>query len=305
MDFPIHYVTHLNKKVRYMLKIGKINRLEVIESLPFGFYLGDSDYEKVLLPTRNAPENCQLGDTLDVFVHHDSDDRIIATTQTPLAEVNQIAFLRVKSITSVGAFLDWGLDKDLLVPFSEQEKPLSEGVSYVVYVFQDPHTNRLAASTKLRRFLNENGEDLIPALKSTRNKVDLLICGRTELGYKAVVNQAYLGLLFKNEVFKPIRIGDRLEGYVKRVREDGKIDLSLQQHNNSARSELTERIIDDLQAHGGFSTLTDKSSAEEIELRFGVSKNAYKKALGALYKDKRILLDKQKVTLTGEHKSES
>lgn len=275
-----------------MLKIGTMNHLEVVDQLPFGFYLDGGQQERILLPSNTAPADCEVGQYLDVFVYHDSEDRIIATTKTPLAFVDQVAVLRVKSLTSVGAFLDWGLEKDLLVPFSEQEKPLSEGVEYVVYVFQDPETQRLAASTKLREFLEEEGDDL-----KVGSEADLIICGRTDMGYKAVINGTHLGLLFKDEIFKPVRIGERTKGFIRRIRDDGKIDLCFQFHSAKARHDLTDQIIDDLEAHGGLSTLTDKSSPEEITNRFGVSKNAYKKALGALFKQKRILLSKDRITL--------
>ncbi len=275
-----------------MLKIGTMNHLEVVDQLPFGFYLDGGQQERILLPSNTAPADCEVGQYLDVFVYHDSEDRIIATTKTPLAFVDEVAVLRVKSLTSVGAFLDWGLEKDLLVPFSEQEKPLSEGVEYVVYVFQDPETQRLAASTKLREFLEEEGDDL-----KVGTEADLIICGRTDMGYKAVINGTHLGLLFKDEIFKPVRVGERTKGFIRRIRDDGKIDLCFQFHSAKARHDLTDQIIDDLEAHGGLSTLTDKSSSEEITNRFGVSKNAYKKALGALFKQKRILLSKDRITL--------
>ncbi|TRY30267.1 S1 RNA-binding domain-containing protein [Aliiglaciecola sp. M165] len=278
-----------------MLQIGKINRLQVVDELPFGFYLSGENTDRILLPTRSAPEDCQVGQALDVFVYHDSDDRIIATTQVPKAMVDEIAVLQAKSVNKVGAFLDWGLDKDLLLPFNEQQKPISEGLRYVVYVFQDPYTDRLAASTKLRRFLSEEGHELTPG-----SKAKLIVCGRSDMGYKVVINGTHLGLLFKDEVFKPLKIGDSTEGFIKRIRDDGKIDVSLQLHHKQARKELTEQIIEDLIAHGGISSLTDKSSPQDITKRFDVSKNTYKKALGALFKQKRILIGKDKITLINE-----
>ncbi|MDO6560724.1 CvfB family protein [Paraglaciecola chathamensis] len=275
-----------------MLQIGKFNSLKVIKQVPFGFYLDGGDDGEVLLPTKFADEACKVGDTCQVFVYHDSDSRLIATSQTPLAQVDECAFLKVVSVNSVGAFLDWGIDKDILVPYSEQDFPMAEGVSYVVFVYFDDETGRVAASTRLRDFLFEEGKNFDP-----KQEVDLLICGRSDMGYKAVINGSHLGLIFKDEVFKPLRIGQRTKGFIKRVREDNKIDLCFQFHDDGARKDLAEQIIDDLEAHGGISTLTDKSSAQEISKRFNVSKNVYKKALGALYKQKRILLDKSKVTL--------
>lgn len=275
-----------------MLQIGKFNSLKVIKQVPFGFYLDGGDDGEVLLPTKFADEACKVGDTCQVFVYHDSDSRLIATTQTPFAQVDECAFLKVVSVNNVGAFLDWGIDKDILVPYSEQDFPMAEGVSYVVFVYFDDETGRVAASTRLRDFLFEEGKNFDP-----KQEVDLLICGRSDMGYKAVINGSHLGLIFKDEVFKPLRIGQRTKGFIKRVREDNKIDLCFQFHDDGARNDLAEQIIDDLEAHGGISTLTDKSSAQEISKRFNVSKNVYKKALGALYKQKRILLDKSKVTL--------
>lgn len=275
-----------------MLKIGEFNTLAVCDQFPFGFYLESGQKEKVLLPIDEAPNNCKPGQELDVFVYHDSDDRLVATLTQPKVMVNQVAFLKVKQIAKVGAFVDWGLKKDLLVPFSEQDKPMNEGMGYVVYVFQDEDTGRLAGSTILRDFLQEEGPYF-----TEKQAVDLLIYGRSDMGYKAVVNDTHLGLIFKDEVIKPLRIGQRTKGFIKRIRDDQKIDLCFQFHDAQARDDLTQQIIEDLEAHGGISTLTDKSSPEEISLRFNVSKGAYKKALGALFKQKRILLDKSKVTL--------
>lgn len=281
-----------------MPQIGTINHLEVIKELPFGFYLEGEQLGSILLPNKVAPKGCKIGDWLDVFIYHDSEDRIIATTKTALAQVEQCAFLKVVAITKVGAFLDWGLEKDLLVPFNEQDYPMAEGLSYLVYVFQDEETGRIAASTRLRDFMHEKGPEF-----SAGQEVELQVYGNTDLGYKAIINGTHLGLIFKDEAFKKLRIGDKTKGFVKRVRDDQKIDLCLQLHDTQARSTLAEQIVDDLIAHGGLSTLTDKSPPEEISKRFNVSKAAYKKALGALYKQKRILLDKTKITLIDTDKS--
>ncbi|MEH6712920.1 MAG: S1-like domain-containing RNA-binding protein [Paraglaciecola polaris] len=275
-----------------MLQIGKFNTLNVVKQVPFGFYLDGGDDGEVLFPTKFAGADLQIGDQCQVFVYHDSDGRLTATTQTPLAEVDECAFLKVVSVNNVGAFLEWGVDKDILVPYSEQDFPMAEGVSYVVFVYFDDETGKVAASTRLRDFLFEEGEHF-----AEKQAVELLICGRSDMGYKAVINGSHLGLIFKDEVFKPLRIGQRTTGFIKRVREDNKIDLCFQFHDDNARKDLAEQIIDDLEAHGGISTLTDKSSADEISKRFNVSKNVYKKTLGALYKQKRILLDKNKITL--------
>jgi predicted RNA-binding protein (virulence factor B family) len=202
----------------------------------------------------------------------------------------------VVSLTKVGTFLDWVLEKDLLVPFSEQQYPMSEGVSYVVYMFCDEETGRLAASTRLSDFLYEESTPESGTFEP-KQQVELLIYGRTDMGYKAIINGSHLGLIFRDEVFHPIKVGHSLTGYIKRVREDGKIDLCFQFHDPTARNTLEEQIIEDLIAHEGLSTLTDKSPADEISKRFNVSKNTYKKALGSLFRQKRILLDKTKVSL--------
>ncbi|MCV2883927.1 S1-like domain-containing RNA-binding protein [Aestuariibacter sp. AA17] len=287
----------LRKKSEFMLNIGQINRLLVSDAFPFGFYLKhsleDSPEDAVLLPLEDAPDPCEIGMALDVFVYHDSDDRLVATLNTPNAMLNDVAFMRVKHVTGVGAFLDWGLKKDLLVPHSEQAKPLQERLGYVVFVYQDEETDRLAASTKLHRFLDETNEQHFRA----KQPVKLLIYGKTELGYKAIIDGSHLGLIFKDEVIFPLRVGDTVDGFIKRIRSDDKIDLCFQFHDDNARASLADQILDDLEAHGGISTLTDKSPANEISQRFGVSKGAYKKALGALYKQKRIVLEKDKITL--------
>ncbi|MEP0354775.1 S1-like domain-containing RNA-binding protein [Paraglaciecola sp.] len=285
-----------------MLQVGKFHTLTVSKEVPFGFYLDGGDGNQILLPSKNAPLGCEVDDQVSVFIYHDSDDRIIATTKRPKVFVDHCAFLKVVSITKVGTFVDWGLEKDLLVPFSEQDYPMAEGVSYVVYVFCDEETGRLAASTKLTDFLYEesNSES---GLYQAKQKVDLLICGQTDMGYKAVINGSHIGLIFRDEVFHPIKVGHSMEGFIKRVREDGKIDLCFQFHDPSARNTLEQQIIEDLVAHDGLSTLTDKSPAAEISKRFNVSKNTYKKALGSLYKQKRILLDKTKITLVTNSKT--
>jgi predicted RNA-binding protein (virulence factor B family) len=279
-----------------MLQVGKFNTLDVIKEVPFGFYLDGKDAGQILLPNKNAPLGCKLGDSVTAFIYHDSDDRIIATTKRPKVLVDHCAFLKVVSVTKVGMFLDWGLEKDLLVPYSEQDYPMSEGLSYVVYMFCDEETGRLAASTRLSDFLYEESNQE-SGMFEPKQEVELLICGHTEMGYKAIINGSHLGLIFRDEVFKPIKIGHSMIGYIKRIREDGKIDLCFQFHDPTARNSLEEQIIEDLIAHDGLSTLTDKSSADEISKRFKVSKNVYKKAIGSLFRQKRILLDKTKITL--------
>jgi len=275
-----------------MVEIGKINRLRVVKKVDFGFYLDGEDLDEILLPNRYVPESCNTGDMIEVFVYTDSDDLLIATTETPYVMVNQCALLKVLEVNQAGAFLDWGLPKDLILTYSEQQTPVDAGQSVIVYVFLDESTDRLAASTKLGNYLTETSTWFKPD-----QEVDLLICGQSELGYKAVINNTHLGLLFKNEVFTSLEIGKKTKAYVKAVREDHKIDLTLQLGNQGSRDDLSEKILAYLKSHEGILTLTDKSPPGEIYNQFGVSKASYKKALGGLYKQKRIMIDKKQITL--------
>lgn len=275
-----------------MVEIGKKNRLRIARKVDFGVYLDGEQLGEILLPNRYVPESCNINDLIEVFVYTDSDDLLIATTETPHVTVNQCALLKVIEVNQAGAFLDWGLPKDLILPYSEQQHPVSAGQSVIVYVFLDESTDRLAASTKLGKFLNETSTWFKPG-----QEVDLLVCGQSDLGYKAIINNTHLGLLFKNEVFTPLDIGKRTKAYIKSVREDHKIDLTLQLSNQNTRDALSENILAYLKSHDGVSTLTDKSPPDEIYRQFSVSKASYKKALGGLYKQKRIMIDKKQITL--------
>lgn len=275
-----------------MVEIGQVNKLQVVKIVDFGVYLDGEELQNILLPKRYVPEECHRGDWLSVFIYMDSEDLLIATTESPLVAVGECAYLQVKQVNDVGAFLDWGLSKDLLVPYSEQHKPMEEGRSYVVTVYLDQYTDRIVASSRLSRRLQETSVYFKP-----EQEVDLLICGRSDMGYKAVVNQTHLGLVFKDEAFKPLSYGKRLQGYIKTIREDGKIDLALQLPSGKGRDALSEQILQHLKDQGGTSEFTDKSAPEDIYRLFNVSKKNYKKALGALYKQKLILIEKDKITL--------
>jgi uncharacterized protein len=274
-----------------MADLGKMNRLEVIKKVDFGVYLDGGSDGNILLPRRYVPDPCEIGQELDVFVYLDSEDDIIATTETPKAMVGKCAYLKVKEVNPVGAFLDWGLPKDLLVPYREQNKPLEEGKSYVVYLYLDS-TDRIVASTRLDHRLYEESRYLKP-----HQEVDLMVYSRSPMGYKVVVNDVHLGLIFRDEAFKPLRFGQKMKGFVKNIREDGKIDLTLQKRTQKGRQELTEQIITYLQNNGGSSSLTDKSPPDDIYHEFNVSKGTYKKALGALYKARRISITPDEITL--------
>jgi len=275
-----------------MAKLGRYNILRVVKAVDFGVYLDGGKDGEILLPTRYVPEGCQPGDRLDVFVYLDSEDRIIATTETPLAQVGDFACLRVVSVNATGAFLDWGLLKDLLVPFREQKMTMQEGNSYIVYVYIDQDTRRIVASAKIEKFLDTDEPDLEPG-----QLVDLIIYQQTEMGYKAIINNQYTGLLYGNEVFQPLAIGERIIGYVKQVREDAKIDLVLHKPGFEKVEDMAGNILARLQKEGGFMAVTDKSPAELIYDIFGISKKNYKKAVGDLYKRRLIAIEETGIRL--------
>lgn len=274
-----------------MINIGRINRLKAIKQTDFGVFFAGGEFGNILLPRRYVPANFTIGEELDVFIYLDSDDCIIATTLTPKVMVGECALLEVKEVNDVGAFLDWGLPKDLLVPYSEQHKPMEVGRSYVVAVYLD-NTNRITASSKLSRHLEERASGF-----KLQQSVDLLICGRSEMGYKAVVDNTHLGLVFRDDAFRTLVYGERLKGFIKTIRPDKKIDLSLQQTAVKGRDELADKILQHLQTHNGVSTLTDKSEPEDIYREYNVSKGKYKNALSSLYKQRKILIGADKITL--------
>ena len=288
-------------KTKFMaLEIGKFNNLQVVKISDHGFYLDGGEEGTILLPNRCAPNEINCGDWLKVFLYFDSDDVLIATTKTPKTTINNLAMLKVVDTNRVGAFLDWGLPKDLLVPFSEQKHPMKMGESYLVYVFHDHKTSRILASSKLNRYFKEESTDL-----REKQAVDLQIFDQTELGYKAVINNQYLGLVFHGDAFRSLTIGERLTGYIKKIREDGKIDLNISQHSSGGDNSLEDKILSHLKAAGGESKLTDKSNPELIYDQFKVSKKKYKNALGALYKRKLIIITKEKICLAKSLKTSS
>jgi uncharacterized protein len=275
-----------------MAQVGKFNKLQVVKEVDFGVYLDGGELDTILLPKRYVPKDCGIGDWVDVFLYFDSEDLLIATTETPKVQVGQCELLKVIDINNAGAFMDWGLPKDLLVPYSEQHKPMEVGYSYVVYVFYDHDSDRIAASTRLQDHLAEESVWVKP-----KQAVNLLIAGRTDLGYKAVIDNRYLGLIFRGDAFRPLKIGERVAGFIKSIRPDGKIDLLISQATLQGDHALGEDIIRHLKTSGGVSLLTDKSDPDDIYRTFKVSKKKYKQALGTLYKSKRILLAPDKITL--------
>lgn len=267
------------------VEIGKVNKLKVLREVSIGVYLDGDTIGDVLLPKRYVPEGTKEGDEVEVFIHLDSEDRLIATTERPLAQVGEFAWLKVVSVSKFGAFLDWGLMKDLLVPFREQKEKMEKDRYYAVYVYFDDETGRIVASAKVDRFLDNVSPDYNPG-----DEVKLFIVGRTELGYKAVINGLHSGLLYYNQVFKSLQLGQHTKGYIARIREDEKIDLLLERPGYEKVDELSQQLLDALQKAGGFLPLTDKSVPAEIEQRLGMSKKTFKKAIGALYKQRLIEL---------------
>lgn len=278
-------------KIIKLIHVGQYNELEVVKELDFGIYLRDGDIE-ILMPTKWVPPDTKIGDFLNVFIFRDSDDRLIATTVKPFAVADTFAFLEAKQVNEIGAFLDWGMDKDLLVPFREQQHKMEAGKSYVVFVYVDEETDRLVASAKLSRFIERDDIDI-----QDGDIVDLLIYSETDLGFNAIVNNLYSGLIYKNEIYEAIRVGDTMKGYVKHVREDNKIDLSLQKSGFELVDDVKWRILNLMKQNGGFLALSDNSSPEEIKSTLQISKKAFKKAIGALYRERLVKLTNDGVQL--------
>jgi hypothetical protein len=266
-----------------VVEIGRMNRLVITRHSDFGLLLDGGELGEILLPKRYVPKAWKTEDKLDVFVMLDSEDRLMATPEKPKAMAGEFALLRVKEITNIGAFLDWGMPKDLLVPFREQRMLMKEGQSYLVYIYLDRLSGRLVASAKLDKFLKGSGK-----CYTQGEQVDLMIWQRTDLGYKAIINGERWGMVFHNEVFQSLERGQRLDGYIKQVRPDGYIDLCLQQPGYGKVTSLTDTILNYLKEQGGFMPVTDKNPPEEIRALFGVSKKTYKMAIGALYKKRLI-----------------
>lgn len=273
-----------------MTGIGKINSLEIARRTEQGFYLIDENGNEVLLPNRYITDDMNIGDTIDVFVYNDSEDRPIATTETPYAQVGEFALLRVKAVNSIGAFLDWGLMKDLLVPFREQRMRMIAGRSYIVYVYVDDESKRIVASAKLDKFLDNK----IPEYKF-RKKADILVVKRTDLGFKVIVDNLFSGMIYHDEIYQDINIGEHYTAFIKNVRPDGKIDLKLGDREVKRVKGLADVIMDYIKANGGSMQITDSSSPEMIRAVFNCSKKDFKKTLGFLYKAKKIIITPSEV----------
>ncbi len=275
-----------------MIEIGKYNRLEVFRHTPQGTYLMDEEGYEVLLPQKYVPDGIEIDAELEVFVYNDSEDRLVATTQTPKIKLHEFAYLEVVQVNKFGAFLDWGLDKDLLVPFAEQSRKMITKQWYLVYLYLDEETERLVASSKLKQFLDQ--EHLTVAVGE---EVDLIVAKETDLGYNVIINNLHRGLIFSNEIFQSVQIGDRLKGYIKNIREDNKIDVSLQKQGFGNIEPNADKILTALQENKGFLPLHDKSKPEAIMLRLEMSKKTFKKAIGGLYKQRLIRIGEEGIYL--------
>ena len=269
-----------------MIEIGKYNNLTILRSTSVGLFLGDDSGEDVLLPLKYCPENVNMGDKIDVFVYRDGEERKIATNLIPKILLHEFALLEVTDEARVGTFVDWGMEKNLLVPFKEQRMRMERGRWYVVYLDLDKETDRLFASNKVEKYLSND----VLTIKEGE-KVDILILRQTDMGYSVIINNKHSGLIFDNEIFKRLNIGEKHLGYVKKIREDNKVDISLHpigfENSNDPNCEIIYQTLVD---NDGFLQITDKSSPDDIYSEFGISKKAYKKAIGTLYKQKKIEL---------------
>lgn len=275
------------------MNIGRINRLKVNRLVDFGAYLDSGEEKEILLPAKFIKDPVKPGDEIDVFVYNDSEDRLIATTRRPRAMVGEFAYMEVVQVNKIGAFLDWGIEaKDLLVPFREQKTEMREGGIYLVYVYVDHATGRIVGSSKINKFVG----NVIPHY-SKGNKVEALVYEHTPIGFRCIVDNLHLGMIYDNETFSDVRVGDKITAYVKNVREDLKIDLFTGDRADRRTNDLGDAIIEELHKHGGRLPLSDKSSPEEIKRRLSCSKRDFKKAIGHLYKAHKIEITSEGIRL--------
>ncbi|WP_276499056.1 S1 RNA-binding domain-containing protein [Pontibacter litorisediminis] len=277
-----------------MVDLGNYNELEIAREVDFGVYLSSDDGD-ILLPGKYLPEGAKVGDRLRVFVYRDSEDRMIATTLEPYATVNEFAGLTCTDVTPFGAFLDWGLEKDLLVPLNNQKNKMQVGRKYCVYVYLDESSDRVVATSKLGKYLHNEDIQL-----NEGDEVQLLVAGLTDIGIKVIINSAYMGILYKNEVFQDLRIGDKATGYIKQIRPDNKIDVTLRKpgvNQLEEKDEAADKILRLLQQGSGWMPLSDSSSPEDIYQTLGMSKKTFKRAIGGLYKAGKITIEPDSIRL--------
>lgn len=265
--------------------LGDYNRLKIVKEVDFGLYLDGGEEGEILLPKRYVPKDYNIGDEIDVFLYLDQEERLVATTEKPLAKAGDFAFLECSWVNEYGAFLNWGLMKDLFCPFREQKRRMEIGSSYIVYVTIDEESYRVMASAKVEKFLCKDMPPYKPG-----DEVEIMIWQKTDLGFKAIIDNTYAGLLYRDQIFKHIQTGNRMKAYVTCVRPDGKIDLALQPNGRQQTLDFSETLLNYLHSNGGYCNLGDKSDAEEIKARFEVSKKVYKKAVGDLYRRRLITI---------------
>jgi uncharacterized protein len=277
-----------------MIKIGQYNTLTIDRDTKVGLFLTDGK-EDVLLPNKYVPKVFEIGEEIIVFVYLDHEERPVATTLQPYILLNEFALLRVNYVNQVGAFMDWGMEKDILVPYKEQARPMEKGKRYLVYLYMDEKTNRLVASSKTNQFLSN--EELTVEVGE---EVDLIVSHITEVGINVIINEKHKGLLYKDEVYEDLRTGDRITGYIKNIRPDNKIDVSIEKRGYEKVEPNAEKILDELRASRGFLRLNDNSHPEDIKTVLKMSKKTFKKAIGALYKDKLIEIKEDGIYLVKE-----
>jgi predicted RNA-binding protein (virulence factor B family) len=275
-----------------MVELGRKNNLRIVKEVSFGLYLDGGQAGEILLPSRYIPEKFETGEFLDVFIYKDSEDRIIATTETPKVMVGEFALLTVKSVEQNGAFLDWGLMKDLLVPFNEQQVRMEQGKKYIIRTYIDESSERIAGSSRIEKYL-----DLEPHNYNEGQEVDILIVNQTDIGYKVIINNSHSGIIYQNEIFTQIERGKKYKAYIKKIREDQKIDVCLNKPGFEKIDHLSDKILDILRKGNGFLPLTDNSDSDEIYLLLGESKKTFKKAIGALFKRRKISIEDEGIRL--------
>lgn len=275
-----------------MINLGEYNTLTILRETDPGLYLGDEEENVVLLPHKYKPENYEIGDDLNVFIYLDNEERPIATTLEPFLLLNTFGYLHCSDVTKYGAFMDWGLEKQLFVPFKEQARPMKQGNWYIVYLYMDELTKRLVGSSKTNRFLqNEN----LTVVKY--DEVDVMITHLTDKGANVIINGIHKGLIYNEDIFEDIRSGDRMKAFIKKVRDDNKIDVVLQKEGYRSIEPNANYILDELKAAGGFLPIHDKSDPDTIKNELGLSKKSFKKAIGSLYKDKQIVIQEDGISL--------
>lgn len=281
----------LPKRNSIMLALGIFHNLKIDRTTSVGLFLTDGTHE-VLLPKKYVPKKYEIDDELEVFVYLDHENRPVATTLEPKIYLNEFALLKVNYINEFGAFMDWGLEKDLFVPYREQARPMKEGNYYMVYMYLDEKTNRLVGSSKLNQFLTQDNLQL-----EVGEEVDLIVTHITDAGVNVVINEKHRGLMYKNELFEELRTGDRVIGYIKQIRPDGKIDVSRQKIGFEKITDFAEKILHELELNNGFLGLHDKSHPDEIKTVLEMSKKTFKQTIGTLYKQKKILIKENGIYL--------